>query len=178
MPYVVSEEKEIEEAINYLVFSIHRSGKNPKPVILHSIRVGIGLYRLDCPKEVVIGGILHDLLEDTNVSFDDLKERFGSKVARLVQACSFDESIRDKTEQYRELYDRCLKEGEGALLIKIADFIDNLPYMLDVKYAGDLCDFLQEKTQYFMELVRPEMKNQSLFRELIKQFTLLTRATP
>ena len=126
MDYI--EDKEIEEAIKYLVFSIHQTGKNPKPVILHSFRVGIHLYRLGYTKDVVIGGILHDLLEDTGVSFDDIKQKFGVKIARLVLACSFNENIKDEVERYKEATDRCVKEGKEALIVKAADFIDNIPY--------------------------------------------------
>ena len=177
MSYTVSEQYNIQEAIKYLVLSIHQTGKNPKPVILHSIRMGMHLYNLDYPKDVVIGGFLHDLLEDTDVSLVELKQKFGDKVARLVQACSFDVSIKDKTEQYKDLYARCLKEGKQALIIKIADYIDNLPYMLDAKYSGDLRDFLYEKTRYFIELVRPIMGGERVFQELYRLFNKYTKSS-
>ncbi len=177
MPYTLSEQQEIEAAIKYLVFSIHQSGKNPKPVILHSIRTGMYLYSRAYSKDIVISGFLHDLLEDTDVSFNDIKEKFGDKIARLVQACSFDENIKDKTEQYKELYARCLQEGKEALFVKIADLIDNLPYMLDRKYAGDLNDFLREKIQYFIELIRPTMSRNKLFQELKRLFNTYTKSS-
>jgi (p)ppGpp synthase/HD superfamily hydrolase len=177
MPYSLLEQQEIEEAIKYLVISIHHTGKNPKPVVLHSIRVSMSLYRLNYSKDIVIGGILHDLLEDTDVSFNELKKKFGDKISRLVQACSFNESIRDKTEQYKDLYARCLKEGKEALIIKIEDLIDNLPYMLNSKYAGDLRDFLHEKIRYFIELARPTMSDEMLFQELDRLFNTYTNSS-
>jgi len=93
-----------------------------------------------------------------------------------VQACSFDVSIKDKKEQYNEVFARCLKEGKEALLVKIADLIDNLPYMLDAQYAGDLRDFLQEKIRYFMDLARPTMSGEKLFHELERLFKTLSTA--
>jgi (p)ppGpp synthase/HD superfamily hydrolase len=180
MPYSYPKQTEIEEAFKFLALSFQqrRVRNRNKPVVLHSIRVGMYLYRLDYPKNVVIAGILHDLLEDTDVSFNDLKDKFGDNIACLVQACSFDASIRDKKEQYDEVFARCLKEGKEALLVKIVDLVDNLPYMLDVKYAGDLRDFLQEKIRYFIELARPKMTDEALFQELTKQFDILsTRKT-
>ena len=176
MPYSLIEQKDIEEAFKFLVLSFQqrRVRNRNKPVILHSIRVGMYLYKLDYPKDIVIGGILHDLLEDTDISFDALKEKFGDKIARLVQACSFDPSIKDKKEQYNEVFARCLKEGKEALLVKIADLIDNLPYMLDAKYAGNLRDLLQEKIRYFIDLARPKMSQEKLFQELIFLFEILS----
>ena len=165
-----TEDKEIEEAIKYLVFSIHQTGKNPKPVILHSIRVGISLYKFGYKKDIVIGGILHDLLEDTDVSFDDLKQQFGDKIARLVYACSFDESIKDETERYKEATERCLKEGKEALIIKAADFIDNIPYTLNRSNENDMYKFLSDKTQYFIEKARGSIVDEVAFQELEKTF--------
>lgn len=176
MPYTLSEQQEIEEAFEFLslAFQQWKVRNRGKPVVLHSIRVGMYLYNLGYPKDIVIGGILHDLLEDTDMFFDDLKEKFGEKVARLVRACSFDAAIQDKREQYNESFSRCLKEGKEALTIKIADLIDNLPYMLDRKYVRNLYDFLREKINYFMELIRPTMGEEPLFLEaarLIKKYS-------
>lgn len=54
----------IEEAIKFLVFTVQESGMNPKPVILHSIRVWLNLQNLGYDKDVVVAAILHDILED------------------------------------------------------------------------------------------------------------------
>ncbi len=165
-----AEDKEIEEAIKNLVFSIQQTGKNPKPVMLHSIRVGISLYTLGYNKNIVIGGILHDLLEDTDVSFDDLKHRFGEKVARLVHACSFDERIADETERYKEATERCLKEGKEALIVKAADFIDNIPYTLDRSSENEIYEFLRGKTKHFIDKARGSIANEVAFQELEEVF--------
>jgi len=177
MPYSYLEQKEIEEAITFLAMSYQQSGRNPKPVVLHSLRMGIQLYHLDYAKNIVVGAILHDVIEDTDVSYEDLKRKFGENVARLVLACSFDASIEDKTEQYKDACARCVEAGRGALIIKIVDYIDNLPYMLDPKYAGDLCDFLRVKSAYFMKLVKPVMSGEKLFQELEKLFNTLSTAS-
>ena len=92
-------DKEIEEAIKFLVFMIHESGKNPKPVILHSIRVGLHLYNHGYDKDIIISAILHDILEDTEITIDEIKTKFGSNVAELVKANSVDEVIESKIER-------------------------------------------------------------------------------
>src|SRR4030065_106782 len=119
MTYTISEQQEIEAAFKFLclTFQQRKVRNRGKPVVLHSIRVGMYLYNRAYPKDIVIAGILHDLLEDTDVSFNDIKEKFGEKIARLVQACSFDAAIKDKKEQYNEVFARCLKEGKEALLV-------------------------------------------------------------
>ena len=57
----------------FLASSFQQSGTNSKPVVLHSVRVGIHLYDLGCGVLVVVAGILHDVLEDTAVQRSDLE---------------------------------------------------------------------------------------------------------
>ena len=49
----------LERAITFLVTTFQQSGNNPKPVILHSIRVALFLYEYQYPEETIIAGVLH-----------------------------------------------------------------------------------------------------------------------
>lgn len=95
------EQIKIEKAIIMLVYCVIRKCRNPKPVILHSLRVGLKLQELNQSKEVVIAGILHDLIEDTNCKISQIKKKFGSKVAKLVSACSLPNIKNDKTRMIK-----------------------------------------------------------------------------
>jgi len=63
-------QKEFETAIVFLIQKIKEHCYNEKPLILHSIRVGLRLVELNEAKDVVIAGFLHDLLEDTDCKQD------------------------------------------------------------------------------------------------------------
>jgi GTP diphosphokinase / guanosine-3',5'-bis(diphosphate) 3'-diphosphatase len=54
------------------------------PTILHSLEVGCIVASMSDNLEVIAAGILHDVVEDANVSFETLKEEFGEYVAKLV----------------------------------------------------------------------------------------------
>jgi len=99
-----------------------------KPTLFHSIRVGTYLYEKGYKREVVIGGLLHDTLEDTALTEDGIKEKFGSEILMLVKANTKDGTIADKIEKRRELIERCAKTNEDAAIIKAADIIDNIRY--------------------------------------------------
>lgn len=75
--------------------------------------------------ELLCAGWLHDTMEDTETSFDDLHEKFGSKVAVLVSSLTKDTSLpRKKREQ---AYVKQLKEAsDEAVLIKLCDISANL----------------------------------------------------
>ncbi len=76
-------------------------------------------------RELLCAGWLHDTIEDTDTSFDDLYDQFGSRVAVLVLTLSKDRSLsRKKREQE---YVKQLKEASfDAKLIKLCDISANL----------------------------------------------------
>ncbi|QDV34332.1 HD domain-containing protein [Tautonia plasticadhaerens] len=58
------------------------------PYIQHPIAVAWMLDRLGFDEDVVIAGLLHDVVEDTEATLDDVRGRFGARVADLVGHCS------------------------------------------------------------------------------------------
>ena len=160
---IYEDNKLIEEAIKFLVTSIEKSGKNQKPVILHSIRVAIHLDKLGYARDVIIGAILHDLLEDTGVVKEEINSKFGERVVELVEANSFDEDTTGKTEQYMKLFEKCKKAGKDALVIKAADILDNSNY-----YNGN--EQLIEKMRYFIEISEDTLKGEKVWKDLEAQY--------
>lgn len=152
----------VEKAIIFLVNSVQQSGHNSKPVILHSIRVGMYLLNHYYPPETVVAGLLHDLLEDTSVTADQLKENFGETIAKIVEANSFDATIRAKIAQHKDTFDRCVKEGKDALLVKAADILDNAPYY----GLGNDRSYGIEVINNFLNLARPYLKEEPVFSDL------------
>ncbi len=55
-----------------------------EPYISHCLAVAAILVEMKVPPEVVIAGILHDTVEDTEISLSDLKKEFGDDIAKLV----------------------------------------------------------------------------------------------
>lgn len=58
------------------------------PYVSHPLMVGIILMRAGCEEELVAAGILHDVVEDTEWTIEDIKEVFGDQVATIVEGCS------------------------------------------------------------------------------------------
>ena len=58
--------------------------KSGEPYIIHPLCVGIILADLEMDKETIAAGILHDVVEDTNMSVEDIRTEFGDDVALLV----------------------------------------------------------------------------------------------
>ena len=58
------------------------------PYISHPRAVARILSDAGCSEEMVVAGILHDTVEDTSLTLDYIREKFGSGVAQIVQGCS------------------------------------------------------------------------------------------
>ena len=58
--------------------------KSGEPYIMHPICVAITLAELEMDKETIIAGLLHDVIEDTAVTKEELAKEFSPEVAELV----------------------------------------------------------------------------------------------
>ena len=118
----------VEKAISYLIEKYNESGKNPKPVVLHSLRVGSICLNMARHRHY-IAGVLHDLVEDSDVTVEEIKEKFSPKVAEWIDALSFRPEIEDPTEQYQEMFRRTILAGKIPMIIKAVDILVNSFYI-------------------------------------------------
>ena len=76
----------IDKAIMYA--DIHHRGFNRKgkdiPYILHPLEVMAIISTITHDHELIVAGALHDLIEDTDITYDDIKSEFGVRVADIV----------------------------------------------------------------------------------------------
>ncbi len=99
---------QIEEAIEIAAEAHHgqyRKGTHT-PYITHPYAVGLILMEAGCTEVVIIAGLLHDTVEDTDLTLDFIRERFGDAVANIVDGCSEDKALRwraRKTERIEAL---------------------------------------------------------------------------
>ena len=80
----------IDQAINFAAIAHKKQTRKSTniPYITHPFAVGMLLQKAKCSEEVVAAGILHDVLEDTPITYEELSEQFGAKIANLVAAAS------------------------------------------------------------------------------------------
>lgn len=162
IPYQTS--KEMEKAIVFLVQAIAVSENNPKPVILHSILVGLSLAKLDYPTHIIQAGFLHDVIEDSEAGIENIREKFGDKVAAIVSACTYNHSIQNKVEQYKDAMSRAATTGKDALVVMTADLIQNEPYY----NQEDFIQYPWDKIKYFIEFAEPILTTEPIWEELEK----------
>ena len=91
------------------------------PFILHPIEVSVLLRNAGYDDPVIAAGLLHDLIEDTDTTPEELLERFGPRVCELVAALSEDGSIDDYEERKAALRKKVADRAEEVLAIYAAD---------------------------------------------------------
>lgn len=75
-------------------------------------------------QDVLTAGLLHDTLEDTSVTYQEIAEKFSKEVANMVREVSHPKNY--TREQKDEYYERIKTISQGAKLIKMADFVSHL----------------------------------------------------
>lgn len=109
-----------------------------KPILAHDIRVGMYLLEKGYGKEVVLAGLLHDVIEWGNMSAQEVAQEFGDEVAELVVANSKNPDAVSGKERVEELARRCVAHGCDALAIKAADTLDSFKYYAQAKNEEQL----------------------------------------
>ena len=114
-----------------------------EPYINHPLRVSETVRRASLDREVIAASILHDVVEDTDTTLEEISEIFGSNVAKYVDDMTDISKPEDGNRKARLTIDFAhTAQGHPiSKTIKIADVLDNLRdvYEKDPRYAQKYC---------------------------------------
>lgn len=106
-----------------------RRGSMPFPFVTHLMATAFTLIDYTTDEDVIIAALLHDTIEDTDYTIEELQEDFGGRVRDMVETLTEPQPATDNSMTWKErklIYARQLKKGsEEALLIAAADKIHN-----------------------------------------------------
>lgn len=93
-----------------------------KPYILHPVHVAVYAAEQTDDPEIITAAVLHDTIEDTDATLDDIRRRFGDRVTEIVDRMS----RRDEEDYFS--YVRRASENPDAILVKRADLRHNMDF--------------------------------------------------
>lgn len=106
-----------------------RKNRTQDPYINHPIEVAALIsaedFDLNIREDILIAALLHDTIEDTTTTYNDIKERFGERVANMVAECSDDKKL-PKVQRKKLQIEHAANVSIGAALVKLADKLSNL----------------------------------------------------
>jgi len=123
-----------------------RKDEGASPYINHPIQLAFILVQADVEDPIVLAAaLLHDTIEDTETTLEELQIVFGLEIANIVAECSDNKSL-SKLERKQAQIDHAAHISKRAKLVKIADKIANVNDINDAPPAGWS---IERKREYF-----------------------------
>jgi (p)ppGpp synthase/HD superfamily hydrolase len=151
------------------------------PYIFHPMSVAKMLLEHNCPEHLVVAGLLHDTIEDTPVTADDIRREFNDEVAALVTGAS----ERDKKDTWenrkKETLEHLSTASHDLLILSCADKLDNIRSIhRDYKQMGeklwerfhrsrDKQEWYYTRLAHLFQQRLPEFESFPLAEEFIKE---------
>ncbi|MHC2582760.1 (p)ppGpp synthase/HD superfamily hydrolase [Bradyrhizobium diazoefficiens] len=131
-----------------------RKGRGNEPYVNHLAEVANLLARATdgADAELVAAGWLHDTIEDTETTREELAQKFSERIASLVVECTDDMKLPKAERRRRQVVD-APKKSAGAKLIKIADKISNVGARIHAAPTTEERDDLADYTGWAEQLV-------------------------
>jgi guanosine-3',5'-bis(diphosphate) 3'-pyrophosphohydrolase len=158
-----------QKYVQAIVFAMkkheHQTRSDGSPFITHPLKVAESLREIAGCQDVDIlsAALLHDTIEDTKTSYDEIAVLFGDRVAAWVAELTVDKRL-PKGARSRQMLESAKKKSWESRLIKLADRYDNL---------SDMEGWSRDKAKQYAESTRELLKvhegTNSIFEGMIAE---------
>jgi (p)ppGpp synthase/HD superfamily hydrolase len=164
--YELSISKANDFAANAHLGQIRKSSGEPyftHPTAVYKLLKSIGVK----DRNILIAALLHDTIEDSSTSMNDITRNFNKDVAKIVKGLSSSEKGINKYGKPKYLAHKMIKMDNNVLIIKLADRWHNLQDMNDMPKLKAKSYLLQ--TKYIIEELRDNKNLNSIQKKLVRK---------
>ncbi len=134
-------------------------------------------------ENILIAGLLHDTLEDTDTSFGEIEEKFSKEIAGLVDELSHPKDY--SGAQVQEYYEKLKHISDSAKIVKLADFLSHLKRLIGIYRRGEESSnpIFVENGRYARDIIAvaetcPESEAKNIVMELAGELAALHQKSP
>ena len=138
--------------------------KTGEPFFEHPVRVTLLLLKHSKRTDAICASLLHDTVEDTGTTLQDIREEFGDKVAFIVDGVTKGKNQSKKSALQKVM--RFGKKDKSIILLKLVDKIDNLE-TLHVHHQEKQKELLREVKQVYIKMAK-QMRKPDIVKEFQK----------
>ena len=121
--------------------------------------------------QILVSGYLHDVLEDSDTSYNEIKKEFSKEVADIVKQLTNDKREIKKIGKPEHLLNKMLKMSNGALVIKLADRLHNLN---DISSSSkNFAEKMWTQTNYIIINLRKKRVLTQTHKKIIRKITII-----
>ena len=111
--------------------------KSGEPYIIHPLNVAYIVAELGLDEETICAALLHDVVEDTEATYEDISNEFGEKIAEIVEGVTklsrvFETTEEKQAENYKKLF-LAMEKDIRVILLKLADRLHNVKTLEHLK---------------------------------------------
>jgi (p)ppGpp synthase/HD superfamily hydrolase len=150
--------------------------KNPTrkiPAIIHPIAVAMMLEQYGYGEDIIVAAILHDTVEDTELTLETIESEFGARVASLVKQTSEEDRTRPWEERKAKFIESLKTADDDARAISCCDKIHNMKSILSsLKIGADIWSVLtrgkEKQIERFTKMY--EIFKKSVKKEIVEKY--------
>jgi GTP diphosphokinase / guanosine-3',5'-bis(diphosphate) 3'-diphosphatase len=136
------------------------------PYIVHPLRIAIDVARSAKPDaNSIIKALLHDVIEDSGFTHENLKEKFGSDVADTVKSLSKNKEL-PRNEMFSEYHRRLATLSESDAKLKLLDRLDNLKSLRLQPRQDKRGRYIKQTEEHYLELAK--RVDPEIYAEMVK----------
>lgn len=153
----------LNQAANFAAVAHRNQVRKSKetPYIIHPLMVGTLLADAGCSVDVIISGYLHDTIEDTPVTAEEIQTEFGEAVLHIVEGCSEPDKSAEWEDRKQHTIDFLREEASmDVCMVTCADKLHNIRSMV--------LDYQEEGETMWNRFNRGQAKQEWYYTNLVK----------